>query len=132
LKLARVDADVLDWIRRVEGVCAALSRYPISPAPRKSVTNSKREPLHENRNGHDEGFRLISATASDEGRPAGRASACRIPEGQRTRTASARGRSPRPNTISAGAIGGDADDVSSRELKLPARICIFDPTALDC
>ena len=55
--------------------------------------------------------------------PAGNSatSAWRVPDGQSRRTTSAPGRSPRPNTRSAGATAGAAAEVSSLLLKLPAR-----------
>src|SRR5207247_11388591 len=89
------------------------SQYPISPPPMKSVTNSKRSPFQVKRNGHEEGFRSSSSTRNGEGSADSRVSDCRMPDGQKTRTASAPGRLPRPNTMSAGATAGAPAERSS-------------------
>src|SRR5256885_15383006 len=91
----------------------------------KSVTNSNRFPVHVYRNGQDEALRLSSSTASGDRTDV---SAWRMPDGHRTRITSAPPLEPRPNTTSAGATAGVADDVSSRWRRLPARMSILAPT----
>ena len=78
----------------------------------KSVTNSNRFPVHVYRNGQDEALRLSSSTARGDWTDV---SACRMPDGHRTRTTSARSLDPRPNRTSAGATAGVAGSLEAIE-----------------
>src|SRR5258705_1852190 len=93
----------------------------------KSVTNSKRLPFQVKRYGHDEGFRSSSVMVRLDVVRCGALtiSACRMPEGQSTRTTSAPGREPRPNTASAGDTAGEDEDISRTWRRLPALSSTF-------
>src|SRR5262245_6569195 len=96
----------------------------------KSVMNSNRSPFHAYKNGHDDGLRSSSWTTSvGEAAVVAGVSDCRMPDGQRTRTASTAGRAPSPKSKSDPETAGVAADVSIRVARLPARTCTFDPTA---
>src|SRR5262245_34760906 len=98
----------------------------------KSVTNSNRVPFQVKRNGHDDGLRSSSVIGGTDARAVVEVgvSAWTMRHGQRTRTASAPVLEPRPKITSAGATGGDEDDVSIVCRRLPARRSTFAPSAL--
>src|SRR5262245_13598778 len=98
----------------------------------KSVTNSNRVPFQVTRYGHDDGLRSSSVIGSTDARAVVDVgvSAWTMPDGQRTRTASAAILEPRPKSTSAGATAGEEEEVSIVCRRLPARRSTFAPSAL--
>ena len=133
LQLIAADAHVLDRIGRVADARA----LPVAHLAAADEVGDELEPLavprEEERTRRRLAIELLDRRRREAsaagGACAGAISACRMPDGHSTRTTSAPGRAPRPNTKSAGAAGGVAADVSSRARRLPARIWTFAPTA---